>query len=147
MNSWLDGEGKGGISYFCDSGAKKCAFCFLHHQRYGPCQLKVLYWNTIKRGWWLQLDLERLSLNNYDLFEESAGMSRMGTEMAAAFSRISATRSSFSLRVRHLSLSAVGGFNAAIHPYNDFIQTTKVGLTVYCLTRWYICLGIAFIGL
>uniref|UniRef100_A0A9J2QAX5 F-box domain-containing protein n=1 Tax=Ascaris lumbricoides TaxID=6252 RepID=A0A9J2QAX5_ASCLU len=72
------------------------------------------------------LDLERLSLNNYDLFEESAGMSRMGTEMAAAFSRISATRSSFSLRVRHLSLSAVGGFNAAIHPYNDFIQTTKV---------------------
>uniref|UniRef100_A0A915C2L0 F-box domain-containing protein n=1 Tax=Parascaris univalens TaxID=6257 RepID=A0A915C2L0_PARUN len=72
------------------------------------------------------LDLERLSLNNYDLFDESAGMSRMGTEMAAAFSRISATRSSFSLHVRHLSLSAVGGFNAAIQPYNDFIQTTEV---------------------
>ncbi|VDM47250.1 unnamed protein product [Toxocara canis] len=71
-----------------------------------------------------KLDLERLSLNNYDLFDESSGMNRMGAEMAAAFSRI--TSAPTALRVRHLSLSAVGGFNAAIQPYNDFIKRAKV---------------------
>ncbi|VDK56855.1 unnamed protein product [Anisakis simplex] len=55
----------------------------------------------------INLNLERLSLNNYDLYDEMNGMSRMNEEMSEAFSRITATQQPNKLRIRHLSLSAV----------------------------------------
>lgn len=70
------------------------------------------------------LHLERLSLTNHDLLNESVDLNAMASDMHAAFSRISARQPD--IRLRHISISAVSGFNPAVSPYNQFLKIADV---------------------
>lgn len=68
--------------------------------------------------------LERLSLTNHDLLNETDGIDGMAGDMRNAFLRICSRHPE--IHVRNLSISAVNGFNPAIGPYNQFLRRANV---------------------